>query len=656
MLSNDRSWSFTIRPSILLYVTVCWSFCVRGAVLPFALPPAVGVLIWPVAGCALYYVYRNLGFSVSLSPRDVLVLASYMAAFVLLNRPILFGEAITGDELVHAEHAMISIEAIRAYVAPTATLWSSVLPKELNYYFATGMLVCLSVIAILWRRIGEERRPRAFYSFLAILLLALGLLALKFADRLEPHPPMRLLPLFLGHMIFGLTDVSFRLPGVFCAAIVSFAAYRLVLRKDPTAGLFAYCIGFSLYMIPTVFHSAVIVEPSIWGFGVWTLCIFAIYLACDTDDVRYLIAAGVIVGAGSLMRQNVIVLWPIVGLVLLVHAPFRKGFVKNAFYVLLPAVLILPYLYTTKHMGHAATSGGVGEMIQNISKSLSSGIGPRAILKSSAPLWLIPSTLGMIYVCIFARHKVCLVYLAIFPAYCLYFSITPILWGLGRYQVEFIAPLVVLTLLLLALHVPRGTRALLVCVLLFLSVYTVHAHRTMHQDVQYGHWSKKRLTSESYYPYKEALEYLKRQESGGRFVMLAGVGVSSRRHGELVLWLRDFTFKEAHTFETVQEAFIKSTHDNPNMTVNDFLAYLQKNDVDYFLVQYGDKREFQHRWQGLHMLFYQLAYYERAARSQNLPFARHHTFVGRHEAAIDIFGPVNRKYGAYPPLEQRKTN
>ncbi len=92
------------------------------------------------------------------------------------------------------------------------------------------------------------------------------------------------------------------------------------------------------------------------------------------------------------------------------------------------------------------------------------------------------------------------------------------------------------------------------------------------------------------------------------------------------------------------------------MTVNDFLAYLQKNDIDYFLVQYGDKREFQHRWQGLHMLFYQLAYYEQAARSQTLPFARHHTFVGRHEAAIDIFGPVNRKNGAYPPLEQRKTN
>ena len=74
------------------------------------------------------------------------------------------------------------------------------LPKELNFYFAACLLAFLALVVFVWKRISENDRSAVFYVFIGLVFIFVALFALKLPNRLEAHPPMRLLPLFLGHI------------------------------------------------------------------------------------------------------------------------------------------------------------------------------------------------------------------------------------------------------------------------------------------------------------------------------------------------------------------------------------------------------------------------------------------------------------------------
>jgi hypothetical protein len=122
-----------------------------------------------------------------------------------------------------------------------------------------------------------------------------------------------------------------------------------------------------------------------------------------------------------------------------------------------PGLFVVPYLYTVSRGGHPAMDP-TRSPLANALDSLVSGGGLAQIATATTLPWLIFFVIGTAI--LRGRSPLRVLYLAILPAYVLYHAITPALWPLGRYQVEYIAPLIALTIFLLALQLPRRHHAM----------------------------------------------------------------------------------------------------------------------------------------------------------------------------------------------------
>jgi hypothetical protein len=159
-------------------------------------------------------------------------------------------------------------------------------------------------------------------------------------------------------------------------------------------------------------------------------------------------------------------------------------------------------------------------------------------------------------------------------------------------------------------------------VLLLLSIYSWRANMTIPEDV-HSAWPK-RISTESSFPYKEALGFLHRQRTGGRLLILGGVPT----YGDMLLALRGFTFPELEAARTRAAAFNEFV--KQPIQLADFERFLDAQQIDFLVVQYGDTRENQHREPRLQALL-------RDIETGPFIFTRQHTFIGRREGALDIY-------------------
>jgi hypothetical protein len=469
----------------------------------------------------------------------------------------------------------------------------------------------------------------------------IGLIAAEVGVPVEPHPPMRLFPLFASQLLFGLQDFSFRFPGIVAVSVLSFLTYRLVVRRRPESAGFAFFAGFSIYMIPTVFHVSAIVQPSIWGFAAAVGCLYALYEATERQDDGFVILASIIVGLGTLFRQSAILLWPVFWLI----AFANRRWIRRWGLIAAPMLFAVPYFLTVAQIGHPAADGRILHELspaQSVFISPSSGIGPWAIVRSSTLWWLLFGVAGSLMVLRRTKTTLKIFYLVFITGYMLFHSISPDLWGLGRYQAEFVAPCFVLTIFLLALDLGAGERFLFVLCLVFLGSYSFFCNLTIPQDIHYERWPQKRISTESYYPYKQALGFLERQETGGRFIIVGGVPI----YGRMILWLRGFSASETENWWRRQTQF-GGLLKNP-MSVSDFIAFLRASDTDYYLIQYGDKRELQHRSPNMQALLDGLTSEPSGTLGKpSEAYARQQTFIGNVEGAIDLYGKTSLRYGGF---------
>ena len=105
----------------------------------------------------------------------------------------------------------------------------------MSFYFSAAFLVLVIVVGLTLRRLMALNRRPLVYGFLWVFAVVVGLVFSWMPARLTPHPSLQLFPLFLAHQVFGLHDMSFRLPGLLCMASLIFVTYLLILRKHPSA-------------------------------------------------------------------------------------------------------------------------------------------------------------------------------------------------------------------------------------------------------------------------------------------------------------------------------------------------------------------------------------------------------------------------------------
>ena len=615
-------------------IGLIWSFLVRDLEMLNVLGPLPKNFLLGGLIAGLTYWFHSFKFKFTLTLTQIYWFLGFFALICAVNSHVLI-QAIACDELYHAGMASLAVRAIEKLSLKSELgqmLGFRPMPESVAL-ISVGVLFVTIFLISGWRTVQKRvasTKGKSWFLFLGVWLVAtlVGQLFRTLPVRSEVHPPLRLLPLFLSQTLFGYDDLSFRIPGVVLLALVALVVATYVLRcrgaDNKIDRYIAVAAGGLTCLIPTVAHAATIVEPSIWAFGVWVFSFVLLDRYLRTDDSDAFVAAGVLIGLGSLMRQNVIVLWPIMGLILLVKRPPLRVWIG----VILPSFFVVPYLLLVARGHHAATSGAG---LDNVLKSFSGLEGFKLILASTTLPWLVVG-MGLLHLCLYRKWWIrspgVVLALSIMPAYVLYFSIWDLLWGLGRYQAEYIGAVIAILMAVGASHLSLRFTSIVSALAAVLAMYSVGVLRTLHYDTYYQHWTRKRITTESMYPYREALGFFHRQNTSGNFAFVGGVPT----YGWYLFYLRGFSYAEMDEYNQRQGKF-EAAMQLPGQLEK--LPEVAKGlGVNYIVIQWGDKREQQHRT-GWHNNVESLL--RRASMVPSSGVTLEHRFYGDLEGAIDIY-------------------
>jgi hypothetical protein len=620
---------------LLVALGLIWSFMVRDQGVLSSLPTMPKNIILGFVIGLISATYYPIRFRPSLVRDQIFYFLGFTALIVIVNWPFVM-TAITCDELYHAGMSSIAVRIIEkfslsSWVGQTfgARPMTEVIALVSLLFVMFTWILSLGFIFLSKRASKYLSQRQIFFVFTWLIATLIGQACRTLPIRSEVHPPLRLLPLFLSQSIFGYDDISFRLPGIFVLALMATLLTSFILRKlsdDSIANsrLISLITGSLICLIPTVSHAATIVQPSIWCFAVWIGVFLLIDRYLTGGDDRFLIAAAATVGLGALMRQNAIVLWPIIGLVLILKRPAISTWVM----ALAPGIFVIPYLLVATSGSHAAASEA---SLGNVLRSLEGLRGPELILRSSTVPWVF-LTVSLLVVAVWQRWWKKLpgfiVVLSILPAYVLYFMIRDYLWGLGRYQAEYIGPILVMFVVGAAIHLAPKFKKSFVFLLAVLGLYSVGVLRTLHYDVYYPEWPTKRTTTESIFPYREALGFLHRQAPDGRFVHVGGVPT----YGDWMYYLRGFSYQEIDKHRQLQEKFEQQISGPAGADSLQKIA--SELGISYLVLQWGDRRELQHRT-GWHHALDDLVKKKSAEPGSGVVLLGR--FFGELEGAIDIY-------------------
>ncbi len=448
---------------VLALVTL-WVYGLYGAVYGVELTGAIKAVItspshapiraWLVVGfsLAVFAVFMSLTIlgrrtalfdqKLNLGYQDGLVFASYLAMLVL-TVPESVMQSIAGDGLYHAKNAHIHSLWAMNWLSQR---WTAIddAPGWVILLLINGIAVgCLTVAG------RSMRRWRLGWSL--IVLGSLFWLGRLFLTHSDVHPHFRLFPLWLAGACLGPSDWSFRLPQLIGLAVLGWCLYRRLRRTAPWS--VAWLFGAAVVTIPVLWHSGSLVEQSIWTAILWTLLILDV--AEDRLDQPQVLGRWcAILAIGTLMRITVFLGWLPWALMWIGYGLKHRDRVSfgQMCLVILPALVAMPFLVKSITLGTPALmvpsetyelipadTGTLGRIVY----AARSGLAWNVIEQSVQWPWLAFLALAFIPGSVRSVWRSAVIILFFVAAFGLFYSIRPVLWGLGRYQAEYIVPFAV---------------------------------------------------------------------------------------------------------------------------------------------------------------------------------------------------------------------
>lgn len=635
------------RPEIPLIVGVLWACTVQRLVMPI---PQLWVNLIVVLLCLfLHGLYRSQRYEIAFSAFD----AKCFLGFLTINMAAHWGGlfySLGGDELYHADRA-IPLGAIYRDLSPAlsrtsmesfrSSMWKLFDPRHMNVIDLWRTLsFCLLVVALLFitftrwiaPRLTSPARKQVGHAILAATLVSC---AISFGYWLnvgpEIHAPGRLIPLLISNVVFGYNAFAFRIPGVIALALVEWSLMRYLRNRAPEQplwwhGLVCLSIGF----IPTLFYSAEAVEPSIYGFCTFVFVMLLVHKYLQEQRLEYLVMAGVTAAVGMLFRQSTVVTWVLVFCAFLLN---RKNWSpRAALLVFTPFAIDIPYLYSVSHLGHHVVQGASQGKLELLRQAFASGVAVMSAINTTTWPWVIIAALALVVWIRKIKFNEAVPFILVVPAFYVFHTIWPYLWGLGRYQAEYVAPFIAFLLIFACVHIPRQLVTYSGAILAVGMVSTLEVNSNLSLDINYEQWPRMRITTSASFPYRETLGTLKRSETGGNFTILGGSPI----YNKSVLWLSGFSFWESARWEQAQ-ALLTSYLAQPR-TPADVRAFVQANGIQAIVVQSGTRRESQHR-DGMPGVSALITSLEKVPLDSKSYFYKQVAFGGEHGGVLTIYRP-----------------
>ena len=527
------------------------------------------------------YISKNGIDTIVISKSDLKVVSVILFTAILVGFDYIF-YSLVNDELYHSYlsqfHAIYGLEVL-----------SNRLPNFIIEQKASMLVwlisssILISSIALLYFVLKWDFKHK--YIFLSILILLFFRTVYALKGGLDfPHPPFRLFPLWLSSTLFSPSNFSFRLPGVIALSLIGLIIYR-VLKPKIIPPFLLWLVISALLSIPLLWHSSYLVEPSIWA-ALFSILFLLAFQSEKFDKLNFYIWF-LLLALFILMRQSLVfIALPM----LFVFVMERKTLLfknwKETVFILSPLLVALPFLIRSLLVGTPAT--GVGSEVQSallggVYNVVSSGM-LKDIIINNFEIW----SLFIIFAFIPAKKNrlkyFSTVVLFILSALIIFYSISPHLWGVPRYQAEYIVPLIILGAVKLLIYSydlnNRASKYILSGIfstLLAYNLYTISISHSYKEALVNDHSV---MLSRSVYDYETAFKAAKENGYAGNAVML---GVT---YGAMNEVLYGYTLQEIEK----QLQFYKKFNKFKGVDVNSLLQ--NKNIKLVMLSDIGEKKEY----------------------------------------------------------------
>lgn len=429
----------------------------------FLLYDGVGGYYWfsLIVFALIYYASNNLDVKIPINIKLVRSTLLCAAVILFLNVENL-SNSLAGDHWYHLASAyqipfqlLPAINNVFPHAAVSFLLW---------------VYSCLILLLTFFMFFLYKKNKNIYAALLIISGCVFTLFFyMKGIANGDPHPALRLYPMVLLGSL-GLNSIVFRLQGLIPLLILIYWALSTPSDNKQRMIFLAF-----VFTIPVLFFNTFLVEFSIWTFAILTIFFITIVKAPRLSE-KQIITFAIAFTLVSLVRQTAAF-----GLVLLVLYCLLT---KNTAIIFKLLIIGLPAFF---QLFKSATSGTPAtydpeEMFLNVPQHLDL-LGRLIFSMQGQSFDQILSTSGVLSICLvfflilsltidkqYKALTITIISLLLF--WIAFHSIRPLLWGIPRYQLEYIAPLVVTGFYLLQTKLKR-TWVLIPSFFVIVNIYNV---------------------------------------------------------------------------------------------------------------------------------------------------------------------------------------
>ena len=320
-------------------------------------------------------------------------------------------------------------------------------PANLNFQYLvqfTSLTLFLGIVLLFFLSNKLVWRNRVML-IASILVIGRLVFVIKGGNQ-SPHPPIHLIPSFLFGSLFGVRDIIFKIGHLF--VYCTFLTYFYKLCRAQLNIALSAAITLSVCTLPIALGMSSEIEHSVWSYYFFVI----IMMELVTKSAPNLLRLICIVSIGALMRQPI--LFAIIPITLLsikegINTNFKLKEYSNYLLRFSPILLVLPFLFKSIVLGvpdylFEVPTNEPYFFFNRIIEAFKSGVVYKTVY-SLFPIWLI-LFIPFAFISSFKlRWELNASIFTLFIALIiLFYSTTPGIWGLPKYQVEMTAPFVVI--------------------------------------------------------------------------------------------------------------------------------------------------------------------------------------------------------------------
>lgn len=440
----SKHHTFKVNWALILAFVVFWSYVVTGSV--FVSDTRKGDIFILCLTFLLFVILLLLGLKKSnffqdafrVTNVDLVIFFWIFSALLCLFYKELTNPIIV-DEVYHSQYAL------RLPMSLTEIFSMQYLYLKNAMYIKVLWLICFVILFLssLFLIIIRKLNIIIKTILLSFIFLILGLFILNiYGHNYDPHPPLRLFPLYLSSTILYPSDLSFRLPQFIGYSFFVYMSYRFskLYFQNHVALLFSFIIA----TIPIFGNVGILVEQSIWSaifFGYITILIIQKTLNVEYN-IQYLRLFSLL-SISILLRQSSIVGIIPIGLLYLIDRWRLKDFsllnLKTGSLVIAGLVCVPFFLKSIVFGTPSTSSGSNSSIITNLINAFNSGVIFNSLLNNYLYYIIF---LPFLFVA-FRKSRLYSIVIIIFLVanLLIFYNTNSIVWGANRYQIEIFMPI-----------------------------------------------------------------------------------------------------------------------------------------------------------------------------------------------------------------------